>query len=269
LIRERLSHCEPFYDEILNYTKAGQPYWISLAINPIRGQSGAVERFISIQANVTQTKQGSVQRGIQLDAISASNAICEWSLSGQLVAANEYLRGLGVRLEDGQVRAEALITEADRELLRSGRQLRREIRWPSQDGFGIWLDAILSVLPDLEGRPEKILMCAVDMTLRMRTMEQTRTALGDVLMSSARIGEITGAIAAIAGQTNLLALNATIEAARAGEAGRGFAVVAQEVKALAGRSSAASGDIAGLVTESRTRIEVLAQTLGTLDARAA
>ena len=268
-IRERLARHEPFYDEILNYTKGGDPYWISLAINPIRGRDGKIERFISIQANVTQTKQGSVQRGIQLDAIGASNAICEWSLSGQLVTANDYMHRLGVLLSDRQAHAETLISKSDQELLLSGQQLRREICWPSQDGLGVWFDAILSVLPDLEARPEKILMCAVDVTLRKRTMEQTHAALADVLASSSRINEITGAIAAIAGQTNLLALNATIEAARAGSAGRGFAVVAQEVKALAGRSSGASGDIAGLVAESRTRIEVLAQSLTALDARAA
>ena len=269
LIRERLTRHEPFYDEILNYTKAGKPYWISLAINPVRGRSGQIERFISIQANVTQTKQASVQRGIQLDAISTSNAICEWSLSGQLLAANGYLRGLGVMLENGKAHAEALISQPDRERLQSGHQVHCEIQWSSQDGFGVWLDAILSVLPDVEGRPEKILMCAVDITPRKRTMEQTHAALADVLASSRKINEITSSIAAIAGQTNLLALNATIEAARAGEAGRGFAVVAQEVKALAGRSSTASGDIAGLVSESRTRIEVLAQSLTALGTKAA
>jgi len=52
-------------------------------------------------------------------------------------------------------------------------------------------------------------------------------------------------ITAIASQTNLLALNATIEAARAGQAGRGFAVVAQEVKALAGQTTKALGEIQG------------------------
>ena len=268
-IRESLARHEPFYDEILNYTKAGTPYWISLAINPIRGRSGEIERYISIQANVTRTKQASVQRGIQLDAISASNAICEWSLSGELLMANDHLQGLGALIGPGEAHAATLIAEVDRGRLLSGDQVRRELRWPSRDGFGVWLDAILSILPDLEGRPEKILMCAVDVTLRKRTMEQTHAALADVLASSERIDEITGAIAAIAGQTNLLALNATIEAARAGDAGRGFAVVAQEVKALAGRSSTASGDIAGLVSESRTRIEVLAESLTSLDKRAA
>ena len=61
------------------------------------------------------------------------------------------------------------------------------------------------------------------------------------------IGQVTEAITDISGQTNLLALNATIEAARAGEAGKGFAVVAGEIKALAGQTAEATGNIRGLV----------------------
>ena len=58
-----------------------------------------------------------------------------------------------------------------------------------------------------------------------------------------KIGDVGGAISAIAAQTNLLALNATIEAARAGDAGKGFAVVANEVKALAAQTARATAEI--------------------------
>lgn len=70
--------------------------------------------------------------------------------------------------------------------------------------------------------------------------------------SADEIGKVIGIISDIADQTNLLALNATIEAARAGEAGKGFAVVASEVKALAGQTAQATGEIGQQIESMQT-----------------
>ncbi len=67
--------------------------------------------------------------------------------------------------------------------------------------------------------------------------------VGELGEAADKIGKVSESIGEISEQTNLLALNATIEAARAGEAGKGFAVVANEIKALAGQTTEATGMI--------------------------
>ena len=265
-VREHLAKHVPYYDEILNYTKSGEPYWISLSINPVFGEDRKLQRFVSIQANVTTTKQQALEHNVRLEAISSANAICEWAADGRLLTTNDYLRQLGADLTDAKGNLRSLIGASEVGELVSQRRVRREVQWPSQDGGRIWLDAILSVLCNLQGHPEKILMCAGDATMRRQTMDQTNDALQEVFASTRKINDIIAAINAIASQTNLLALNATIEAARAGDAGRGFAVVANEVRSLAVRAASASAEIGQLVGESSRKVEMLAQTLNRLNA---
>ncbi|RRJ64203.1 methyl-accepting chemotaxis protein [Paenibacillus oralis] len=80
-------------------------------------------------------------------------------------------------------------------------------------------------------------------------VEATARVIHSLGEKSSEIGEVVSLITEIANQTNLLALNAAIEAARAGEEGKGFAVVANEVRKLAGQSSAATEKIRTIIQD--------------------
>jgi hypothetical protein len=88
--------------------------------------------------------------------------------------------------------------------------------------------------------------------------------IGRLRESSGRIGEVSKLISGIAAQTNLLALNATIEAARAGELGKGFGIVAGEVKELAQRTSAATGQIDGMIEEIQRHAGETTEAIGAI-----
>jgi methyl-accepting chemotaxis protein len=259
-IRDHLRSGRPFYEEILNYAKNGTPYWISLSINPILDKHGRVERYVSVQANVTDTKIKALENGARIDAINTSNIVIEWNAEkeplyindkGQVVLGIPDICHPGV---DKMLSYDSIFSENERNKLAEGGSFSKDIDLVTVNDAAVHLAATIQSLMDVEGRPRGILLIASDVTERRRALKETELIMDHVLK---QISEAASNISSVSGQTNMLALNATIESARAGEAGKGFAVVASEVKTLAKRSSALSSEIGQVVDTTRAKIESL------------
>ena len=240
-VREKLAAKQPFYEQILNYTKDGEPYWISLSINPIVDSAGQLDCFVSVQANVTEVKMQAVEDATRLATIRAALPTADWSATGELLDVSPPLIALlGCADKAG---ADPLLRpafdavshglHADRPDV--GKGVARDVELASVGGEKIWLEASFNHVPDVDGSVKKLTMYARDTTRQRLTMERIR-------MTVEKINDL-------AEQTNLLSLNATIEAARAGDHGRGFAIVAAEVRGLAGLSSASAGEIATMLED--------------------
>ena len=44
-------------EELLNHTRSGRPYWVALQITPVLDARGRIERFVSVQADITERKR--------------------------------------------------------------------------------------------------------------------------------------------------------------------------------------------------------------------
>ena len=170
-IRQKLKGGTSFYEEILNYRKSGESYWISLTINPIKNAAGEIEQYISIQADVTQIKQQTLDYTYKLEAISRSNAVVEFSPQGVIVDANElFLNVTGYQKEDliGKNHSH-LLSETERqspqtqmmwENLQAGTYFSGEFKQQSKQGEELWLSGTFNPIFDLQNSLQKILMFA-------------------------------------------------------------------------------------------------------------
>lgn len=265
-IRNKLSNNQPFYEEILNYHRDGRPYWIAMSINPVLDKQGKIHRFVSVQADITATKQSAKDSLDRLSLINDSLMVIEFEPNGTLVNMNSlFLEKVG-NTETSKKAARDIweqFQKAQKKQTKGGtkEQANVVVEFSDQKGVHRSFDAQVCELRDFSDQVTRYVVFGVDITDRQTALKETQQAMQELLKVGNQIGDIVGSISGIAGQTNLLALNAAIEAARAGEAGRGFAVVASEVRELASRSSVSADQIGKLVDTTRERIDQLADSL--------
>ena len=253
-IRERLEVHKPFYEEILNYHKDGTSYWISLSVNPIFAPNGQLERFISIQANITDTKMAALEFTARLEAIGRSNAVLEWDPAGSFVSCNEVAREILSTTRQATPSLHELADERECAEIHGGGFVTKIVELGGLDGGTVFVSGTLQGIANYEGVLERIVFYGKDISDRQKLVKGSSDTMRAVLD---RINGMAGGISGIAKQTKLLSLNATIEAASAGDAGRGFAVVANEVGALASNTSELAQEIAELVDDTRSQIRAL------------
>lgn len=265
-IRQHLRDLDVFYDEILNYNKAGEPYWVSLSISPVLDERGRPDKFISIQADITETKREALESEVRLKAISESLLMIEYTPDGRFAAANTYFTKR--TRNHAEPVAQALWQQLQPQQLtqlRDKGELACKLGITLANGDPLTLDMRFCALRDFKHTITRLVGFGIDISDRRVAVTQTLQAMNSVEEVSDRIANIVTSINQIAEQTNLLALNAAIEAARAGEAGRGFSVVADEVRGLAQRSGESAREIGQLVEETHSRVNELSEAMRKID----
>ena len=175
-IRQHLAERKPFYEEIINYTKTGRLYWISLSINPVFGADGQLERFVAVQTDITTTKLQALEFSGKLEAIDKSNGIIEFDLKGNILTANSnFLQLMGYTLDEIQGRHHSIFVNADErnstsyqqfwhQFETSGESVGGEFNRITKSGSQVWVRGTYNAVLDTTGRPFKVFKVAQDIT---------------------------------------------------------------------------------------------------------
>ena len=175
-IRQHLAERKPFYEEIINYTKTGRLYWISLSINPVFGADGQLERFVAVQTDITTTKLQALEFSGKLEAIDKSNGIIEFDLKGNILTANSnFLQLMGYTLDEIQGKHHSIFVNADErnstsyqqfwhQFETSGESVGGEFNRITKSGSQVWVRGTYNAVLDTTGRPFKVFKIAQDIT---------------------------------------------------------------------------------------------------------
>ncbi|MBU1304473.1 MAG: PAS domain-containing protein, partial [Alphaproteobacteria bacterium] len=217
--------------------------WIQASYNPILGADGKPYKIVKFATDVTSRKlEGANVRG-QLAAIGKSQAVIEFSPTGDILTANEnFCTALGYQL--GEIKGRhhsifvqpAMVNSAEyRELwanLANGKYQAAEYLRIGKGGREVWILASYNPIFDLNGKVFKVVKFATDVTPRKRAV----SALGDGLALLAE-GDLRGRINTPFGadlEPVRVAFNNTVER---------FSSIVAQLRATSGTLKTATGEI--------------------------
>jgi methyl-accepting chemotaxis protein len=157
--------------------KGGREIWIQASYNAIcRG--GKPYKVVKFAADITAAKERAVEDAGKLDAISRSQAVIEFTPSGDILTANpNFCQTLGYELSEILGKHHRMFCRKDYvataeyaafwQRLAKGEFIASEFVRVSKSGKEIWIQAAYNPILDASGKVAKVVKFATDVTERM------------------------------------------------------------------------------------------------------
>ena len=170
-----LASGKSFVSSFRRIAKDGTDVWIQAAYAPIKNSLGQVTSVFKVCSNITEAKQEAEESRCEVDAISKSLAMIEFSPDGIVQKANQnFLNVMGYTLEEIVGQHHRIFVEEKygtsleyKEFwnhLKSGRDHVSEFQRFSKTGESVWIQASYSAVLDTNGDVARVVKVASDIT---------------------------------------------------------------------------------------------------------
>jgi methyl-accepting chemotaxis protein len=169
--------------EYQRFGKDGREVWLYASYNPILNMGGRPFKVVKYASDITQDKLSNANYQGQIDAISKSQAVIEFDMSGRILYANEnFLNTMGYNAEEIIGQHHSMFADpayaASPEYTHFWEQLNRgeystgEYQRFGKDNREVWIQASYNPILDMSGRPFKVMKYATDITPGVQTRKK-------------------------------------------------------------------------------------------------
>lgn len=169
-------------------TKTGDRVWLQATYHPVVSADGTITKIICLATDISAVRRAALEAADKLAALDRAQAVIEFDPTGRILTANQnFLSAVGYRLDEIQGKHHSVFMpagEADLPAykdfwasLRSGRMQTAEFRRRAKAGTDIWIQASYIPMCGADGRVERIVKYATDVTGRKQGTETIAFAL--------------------------------------------------------------------------------------------
>ncbi|WP_328590412.1 PAS domain S-box protein [Veronia nyctiphanis] len=197
---KRLGEGEFQAGEYKRVNKSGQEIWIQASYNPIMDASGKPFKVVKYATDITAQTVKNADYSGQIEAIGKSQAVIEFDMDGTIRHANEnFLATVGYSLNEIVGRHHSMFVDPNHAnsaeykgfwgKLNRGEFESGEFQRFGKGGREIWIQASYNPIPDVNGRPFKVVKYASDITAKKFAVSM----ISDLLFTLSK-GDLTQSI---------------------------------------------------------------------------
>ena len=269
-------------DQFKRFSKDGREIWIQAVYAPVKDEMGRVTKVVKIATDVTAQRVAGDNNVRQVAERNRTQAVIEFTAEGIVVNANQnFLNALGYTLEEIKgrhhrqfVEPAARETEAYQQFwrdLNAGKFQTGEFKRVAKGGGEVWIQATYNPMFDVNGRVDRVVKYAQDITARKVAEANLQRTLDQVSRNSQTLSasaeELSATAQQLSSNSEETTTQANVAAAAAEQVSKNVATVAtsaEEMSASVREIAKSAADAARVATQAVKVAEDTSRTVNKL-----